>query len=623
VPGLAEGADYLAMQRIGPKMLRRESAWFGGDYGKSLTDINIPVVAHETGQWCAYPDFAVMKKFKGYLRPGNYKIFRDSLAAHGLADKAKDFAWASGRFQLAAYKEDIEANLRTPGLGGFQLLDLHDYLGQGTALVGLLDAFWEEKGYVTAPEFRRFCNETVPLARLRKRVFTNNEKLTAEAEITHFGASALLQATPYWKIVDGRGAIVAQGEWQALDVPIGKGAALGRVEADLSELPAPAAYKLVVGLRGATAENDWNFWLYPSATDKAALPGVSVTSDWDEAEAKLRDGGKVLFVPRNADLSWESPPLDTLPVFWNRFMGPAWGRMLGLWNDTKHPALARFPTAANFDWQWAEIIRNVRAVNLAKLPAKLRPVTYAIDDWNRNYKLGLIFECRVGRGRLLVSAFDVNGKSMVAQQLRDSLLQYVAGPRFQPSVTVGPEALRGLFFDTRVMQKLGAKAAGEAAKALDGDPNTFWLSGGKAKHPHELQVNFAAPVAFSGLVLMPRQNHREHEGDIREYVLQISDDGQNWREIKRGALVSTFAPQRIQFGQTVIAHYLKLTALNSFGLDTSAALAELAVIYEGPKLPGNGAVQYQRNRAASTDIDEGPGAPQPAISPTPTPSGLL
>ena len=48
--------------------------------------------------------------------------------------------------------------------------------GQGTALVGVLDPFWEEKGYVTTQEFSRFCNSTVPLARLNRRGFTANER---------------------------------------------------------------------------------------------------------------------------------------------------------------------------------------------------------------------------------------------------------------------------------------------------------------------------------------------------------------------------------------------------------------------------------------------------------------
>ena len=143
----------------------------------------------------------VIAKFTGVMQPGNYEIFRDSLAAHGLLEQDARFAWASGRFQLACYKEEIEANLRTPGLDGFELLDLHDYTGQGTALVGLLDTFWEEKSYATPEEFRHFCNTTVPLARLRHRVLTTADTLEAEIEAAHFGAAPLPNAAVDWQIV--------------------------------------------------------------------------------------------------------------------------------------------------------------------------------------------------------------------------------------------------------------------------------------------------------------------------------------------------------------------------------------------------------------------------------------
>ncbi|HEX8685998.1 MAG TPA: glycoside hydrolase family 2 TIM barrel-domain containing protein, partial [Pyrinomonadaceae bacterium] len=191
IPEPEEGADYLVVQRLGEKMLRGPSAWFGRDYRESLAGIKIPVLSHELGQWVAYPDYDVIKKFTGYARPGNYEIFRDSMRAHGLLEKDREFARASGRYQLACYKEEIEANLRTPGLAGFQLLDLHDYTGQGTALVGLLDPFWEPKGYATPAEFRRFNSETVPLARLTRRVFNDDETLEAEAEVAHYGAAPL------------------------------------------------------------------------------------------------------------------------------------------------------------------------------------------------------------------------------------------------------------------------------------------------------------------------------------------------------------------------------------------------------------------------------------------------
>jgi hypothetical protein len=409
---------------------------------------------------------------------------------------------------------------------------------------------------------------------------------------------------------------------------LGKNIPLGHVAFALAKLSAPRAYKLVISLEGTPFQNDWNFWLYPAKSDDSKSGDVLVTERWEGAEAYLNKGGKVLFVPRAADLDWTSPPLDTVPVFWNRLMNPAWGRMLGLWADTKHPALSEFPTEANFDWQWAELVRGQRAVNLDHLPRELQPVVWAIDDWNRNYKLGAIFECRVGRGRLLVSAFDLIHNldaSPGARQLRRSLLDYMAGAKFQPTVSVTAEQIRGLFFDTRVMSKLGAVATaeGQAANVIDGDPNTFWQAGAPqgrgSKYPHVLTVSFNAPVSFDGLVLMPRQNHREHEGDIREYTVEVSDDGNAWREVARGALVSTFEPQPVRFPQTITARYLKLTALTGFGTDTTAALSELAIMYAGPKLKemGDDPFEYQRNKSASPDIDEGTGAPKKPLNPVP------
>jgi beta-galactosidase len=243
--------------------------------------------------------------------------------------------------------------------------------------------------------------------------------------------------------------------------------------------------------------------------------------------------------PRNTDLDWTSPPLDTVPIFWNRQMTPAWGRMLGLWIDLpqaearKH-TLDAFPTTSNFDWQWAQIINKIRAVNLDHLPENLEPTVWAIDDWNRNYKLGVIFECMVGDGRLLVSAFGVTNpvdSNPVARQLRSSLVNYMRTDCFQPSISVSREQMRSLFFDTLIMKKLGATAKVEgvtANTAIDGDPNTFVLVGdqhGPVREQVDLAISFPKPVAMSGLVLKPRQNHREHEGDIREYMIQRSDDG--------------------------------------------------------------------------------------------------
>jgi hypothetical protein len=185
---------------------------------------------------------------------------------------------------------------------------------------------------------------------------------------------------------------------------------------------------------------------------------------------------------------------------------------------------------------------------------------------------------------------------------------------FQPSIGVLPEQIRALFFDTRIMKKLGAVAQVDGATAnaaIDGDPNTFVLIGDQRAQMREqvdLAISFPAPVAMSGLVLMPRQNHREHEGDIREYVVQVSDDGAEWRDVVRGELLSTFAPQQIEFPKMITARYLKLISLSGFGTDKTTALAELAVIYAGPKMTAadGSTIEYQRSKTATPEIDEGP-----------------
>jgi hypothetical protein len=480
------GAQYASLVRFGGGELRNSTGWFGGDYRSALDTVHIPVLSHEVGQWCAYPDFDVMQKFTGYLQPGNYDIFKYLAEQNGVLDEDRAFAWASGRFQVECYKEEIEANMRTPGLSGFQLLDLHDYLGQGTALIGVLDAFWQPKSYVTAAEFHRFAGPVVPLARLASRVFTSDQTFNSDVEMYNFGETPFTNAASYWQIVNTAGATVAHGEWAARDIPIGKNIPLGKVSADLSKLAAPGAYQLKVwaepeyhgthsSLLHPFCSNDWNFWLYPVQVDASTPADVLVTHDWGEAATRLAAGGKVLFMPGAGDLDpSKCPPMKNVPVFWNIQMtvhppanpAPKFDAMLGLLCDTNHPALAEFHTEPNCDWQWIQLVNGVRSVNLTAAPRELKPVVWAIDDWNRNWRLGVIFEANVGPGRLLVSAINLDNErgGSELKQLRRSLLDYMAGEKFKPSATLTPEQAGGLWAK-------GAATTSEPARAFDPDLN--------------------------------------------------------------------------------------------------------------------------------------------------------
>ncbi len=627
-PGPVEGADFLAVHRIGPRPVRGNSAWFGRDYLGSMQGTDVPIIVHELGQWCAYPDFDVIDKFTGYLRPGNYLIFRDMMKQAGLLDKNKAFAMASGRWQAACYKEEIEANLRTPGLAGFQLLDLHDFLGQGTALVGVLDAFWEEKGYITAKQWRRFCDTTVPLAVLKTRVFTTEDPFDIDVQIAHYGPAALTNAKLHWQIKDGDRVLQRSG-WTIDRLDLGSAQRVGKITAQLSRLPAPAAYSLVVGLEGTPFENDWNFWLYPGTGAMERISSVVETQSFEEALKALEAGRKVLFMPAYNQLAWQSPPVGRVPIFWNRLMGPSWERFLGLLCDNRHPSLAGFPTESCYDWQWEPILRSSRAINMGALPKTLEPIVQVIDDWNRNYKLGFLFECNVDRGKLLVCAANLRSTpstSAAVRQLRDSLLDYMESEAFRPAVSLTSEQFLSLRFDNQIMKKLGAAVAGRGnmSNVIDGNPNSHWTTAartGGAGHPHELVVTFAAPVEMTGLVLMNRQDHREREGDIRQYRIEISPDGSQWQTLTEGELESTFDPQTIDFGKKVAAQAVKLTALSGFGRDRSASLAELAVVYAGPPLTDSmveAAAAYRKTASATEEMYEAvnplEGSPNPTAA---------
>jgi len=438
------------------------------DYREFIQRWQVPVISHEIGQWCVYPNFEEIPKYRGYLKPRNFEIFRDTLRAHGMGDLAHRFLLASGKLQTLCYKEDIESALRTPGMGGFELLDLHDFPGQGTALVGVLDPFWDDKGYVTAKKYNRFCNRTVPLARLRKRVFTTDETLEADIEVAHFGPVPLKGAAASWKLVGDDGKVVAGGKLPERDIPIDNGIGLGHASIDLREAPAPARYEFVVVLElgsgrkrraspgrrapWPTTENDWDVWVYPSSVDTQPPAGVVVVRNLDEkALAALEAGGKVLLLIPPERVKGDrlgKVALGFSSIFWNT----AWTRRqppttLGILCEPKHPALAEFPTEYHSNWQWWYLVSQAGAMILDDLPKGLRPTVQVIDDWVTNRKLGLVFEAKMGKGKLLVCSIDLTRDpehNPVARQMFHSLLAYMGGSKFKPAVRLAPDEVRGL-----------------------------------------------------------------------------------------------------------------------------------------------------------------------------------
>jgi hypothetical protein len=563
------------------------------DYRAFLAKRERPIISHEIGQYCVFPNLEEIPKYRGLLKARNFEIVGDFLAQAGLRGQAKDFLRASGRLQTLFYKDEIEACLRTPGWAGFQLLDLHDFPGQGTALVGVLDAFWGEKGYVKPAEYRRFCDETVPLARLGKRVWSSDETLRAGIEVVHYGANDMADARLDWRIRAEGGAIVAGGKFAPGALPTGELTAVGEIELPLARFQQAAHLKLEVELAGTRFANDWNLWVYPSTVSPLTPTSVSVESEFgDRALTTLNQGGRVVVFADPRRIAGRTVGRFD-PIFWNKLWFPSQPQhTLGLLLDPKHAAFAHFPTALHSDWQWQDLQNRSKPMTLDSLPAGARPIVQVIDDWNTCRKLGLVFEARVGRGRLLVCSIDVShdlARRPAARQLRASLLAYAGSDRFKPAVTLEAAQVRALFRDLAPIEKLGARVRGADSEqggypgshVLDGDPGSLWHTawGENAPgFPHELVVEFASPAPLAGITVLPRQDGNPN-GWIKGYEVFLSPDGEHWgNAAAKGEFPRNDSLKTVPFTQPAMVRFLKLRALSGHANGPWASLAEFGVL---------------------------------------------
>ena len=441
IPGCAEGFWFRYHKKF-----EQEPASTLRNYTNQIAQRDKPSVAHETGQWCVFPNLKEIEKYTGILKANNFEIVKDFLEQNNMLHQAEDFLMASGKFQTLLYKEEIEAYLRTPDIGGYQLLDIHDFPGQGTALVGVLDAFWESKGYVTPEEFNRFNGRVVLLSEMKKRVWTNDEYFNAKILISQFSGNEIKEAKPMWEISAPDGSVVAQGELSITDIQRGSGIELGTIDCSLSEIGKASRLTLKVSLKGTDYYNEWGLWVYPKTITRSKSE-VIFTSEWRDAITALDEGKKVLFAP-GPDLFGGKTAGTFEPIFWNKLWFPAQKpHTLGILCKPKHGALNDFPSEFHSNWQWQDIQQNSKPIILDNLPVEVQAIIQPIDDWNECRKLGLLFEAKTSKGKLMVCSVDLSNnieKRPVARQLKYSINNYMNSDDFNPTIIVNADEINGI-----------------------------------------------------------------------------------------------------------------------------------------------------------------------------------
>lgn len=476
--GPQDGEDFFVTCRVGggegyTTHVRTSFAYVDADKGGILnntrpsTDQNYagaiarcprPVVGHETCQFQIYPDYAQIGKYTGILYPYNLEIFRNRLEENHLSHQAAAFHQATGRFAMSCYKADIEYAFRTPGFGGFQMLDLQDYPGQGSALVGILDAFMDSKGIIEPETFRGFCAPVVPLAEMKQYCWNSSDTLSIRLALSNYEEADWSQPVE-WKLTSDKGNWQRRGAFQTT-VGQGEVGAVGHIRESLSDLR--RATRLTLTLQTGSYRNTYPLWVYPEEEEESGTIHLASALDL-YLKKQLDEGASVLLIPDHIAVEQQSVGGLFTPDYWNYAMFKTISEnakaevspgTLSILTDASHPLFAHFPTGNQSDWQWWSITRHSRPLILNATPENYQPLIQVIDNIERNHKLGLVFEFAVGKGKVLVSMCDLKatGDTPEGRQFRTALLRYMKSADFQPVHSLSWEDFYALFH-TGIRQK--------------------------------------------------------------------------------------------------------------------------------------------------------------------------
>lgn len=461
--GIKEGMDYFTTCRIGGEGWGKYNthtrgsfsfadAYDGGminhfhpnstmNFDEACDKAGIPIISHETGQFQTYPDYREIKKYTGVLHPYNFEVFRRRLAAAGMLSQADDFHKASGLWSVKLYKADIEMDLRTRNMAGFQLLDIQDYPGQGSAFVGILDAFMESKGITMPEEWRQWCSPVVPLLEMKKFCFEDGEKIQAKVKVANYGGTSLYGKKLMWKIGDAEGVMnIFTYDEGLIDV--------GILDEEISA-DKPAKLNVSLNIEGTEARNSYELWVYP----KKALEkkGIIIARDLNQEVVKvLEKGGKVLWMPDSLPYTvgglfqtdyWNYRMFKTICENNKKKVSPG---TLGILTNPEHPIFKGFPTEMHTNWQWFPVIKESHPLVLDNFAKDYRLIVQVIDNIERNHKLGLVMEWKVGAGKLLVCMSDLEkaAKYPEGKAFYQSVLNYMRSADFNPSAEITVDELK-------------------------------------------------------------------------------------------------------------------------------------------------------------------------------------
>ena len=421
-----EGPDFRVDYQAGAEKIKEQSGQ--------------PFFSFEVGQYEVLPDFDEISLYQGVTSPENLKHIQKKVRTAGMEADWKKQVEATGELSLLCYRAEVEAALRTAGYSGISLLGLQDFPGQGTALVGMMNAHLQPKPYAFAkPErFRAFFRDSLPLALLPRFTYTVGETLEAQIKMAHYGKSAL-SGTPEWTL-QGE-TFLQEGKLPFAEIQPGTLTSFGVLSVPLTGLE--KAEKLTLTLKFCGIENQYSLWVYPDERPVCPETVYECRTLDERAKEVLASGGNVFLAP---DATPEALPHSIKTQFstdfWSVCTFPTQAGGMGQLIDAAHPIFRDFPTDSHTDWQWWHMAVQ-RAVIL---PERIQAIITEMDSYAFLRPMAKLFECRCGGGRLLFSTLNLHRlqRHPEARALLQSIYWYMDSEAFRPDQVLSPESVAEL-----------------------------------------------------------------------------------------------------------------------------------------------------------------------------------
>lgn len=427
------------------------------NFSTGVRNTSKPVISHETGQYQMYPDRTDLKNYTGVLQPRNLEIFVQRIENKYGKENYEKYFNATAALSLCCYKADLEMMRRTPELAGFQMLDLQDFPGQGTAIVGIVNATMQPKGIISSSEFRSWNNDIVPLWISGSYTFEGGQASETAVQISNNSLHDIENKTLIWELKTNKNQIIRSGEIK-IDAQAGRLSNPVTLMLNIPDNTPPIACKLELSIANTEYHNKYPVWIYPGCSvEEKLFSNVKVFTTCDVSlENHLASGGKALLMPDK-----DGFPLQTIgglftSDYWNFSMfktisenakKPVSPGTMGLLIDDKHPIFRDFPTESHSNWQWWPVVKESNPIVLDGFENKIHPIVISIDNIERMSYLATIFETNIGKGKLLVCMSDLKNSLQFKEnaQLYKAIIKHLNSEEFQPKDTITPEELRLIF----------------------------------------------------------------------------------------------------------------------------------------------------------------------------------